>query len=453
MLDYSPSYEIHRLLVSAESLQARGEIKKAIRELTSARLYIQGPLREVWSPLVDKIDYKLKFQQGIWDPSIFNKDKILRLAESNLPDPRYIMGMLWRVALKEQESQGGHSRVAKFLFDAHERISADLGLGHLSGNGIYVASHRELEVGSIDLALVKLQSTATHFASEELGASPYFKPFIKLAHLLATLSIAFELSESTKSRSYFCLALAGLILDGDSGKDRVIVRHGAGLEAFVRLAERRCPRALAYLEQNRGGKAKFHKANGEMACQFHAARRWLLEWNSDTTEETVINTIFNTPGQVLGRQRSYSRMPGHKQSLVSRAPIVGSLSGVNNTLIVGVAMGGDQYNSTGQAGAIGPQAQASDMVFHQLWTQGSFNVDFSVLQSELSVLREAMRKEASEVEHDLSIAEVASAEQAAKKQDGPSVLKHLGQAGKWALDIAGKVGVNLTTELLKRSLG
>jgi len=44
-----------------------------------------------------------------------------------------------------------------------------------------------------------------------------------------------------------------------------------------------------------------------------------------------------------------------------------------------------------------------------------------------------MRNEADDSSNDKAVAEVGAAEEAARKADGPSVLKHLKNAGKWAL--------------------
>ena len=48
---------------------------------------------------------------------------------------------------------------------------------------------------------------------------------------------------------------------------------------------------------------------------------------------------------------------------------------------------GDQYNVSGQAGAVGPNAHAHDMSFQQLWNKASSEIDLSKLASELRELR------------------------------------------------------------------
>ena len=52
-----------------------------------------------------------------------------------------------------------------------------------------------------------------------------------------------------------------------------------------------------------------------------------------------------------------------------------------------------------------------------------------------------------------AIAEVASAEEAAKNKEGNKVVKHLKSAGKFALDTAQKIGVSLAAEVIQKQMG
>lgn len=113
---------------------------------------------------------------------------------------------------------------------------------------------------------------------------------------------------------------------------------------------------------------------------------------------------------------------------------------------------GDTYTA-GQAGAMGPGATASNMTLQQVWNQMQASVTVEELAKELSVLRTAMRSEASEPEHEISIGAVAAAEAAAKAGDGPKTLEYLKKAGTWAFDVATKIGVNIASSVLKGTLG
>ena len=111
----------------------------------------------------------------------------------------------------------------------------------------------------------------------------------------------------------------------------------------------------------------------------------------------------------------------------------------------------DQYIAE-QVGAQGPGAQADHMTFIQLWNQSGQSLDLPALATELTTLRQAMRKEAKEPFHDKAVVQVGEAQEAAQNHDGPRALQHLKNAGQWALDVATKVGVNLATEALKKVL-
>jgi hypothetical protein len=120
------------------------------------------------------------------------------------------------------------------------------------------------------------------------------------------------------------------------------------------------------------------------------------------------------------------------------------------TLSVGSFHIGDTY-SAGQAGAIGPGATASNMSFRQLWNQMQGSVSIEELIKELGALRSAMRLEASEPEHEISIGAIAAAEAAAKEGDGAKALEYLKKAGTWAVDVATKIRVNIMSSILKET--
>ena len=113
---------------------------------------------------------------------------------------------------------------------------------------------------------------------------------------------------------------------------------------------------------------------------------------------------------------------------------------------------GDSY-TIGQAGAVGPHAHAHDMNFNQIWNEVAGSIDLPQLAKELSKLRLEMKKEAIEPEQDIAVSEIAKAEQAAKSGNGSKTLEHLKSAGKWAFNIATKIGTNLAVEAIKKSMG
>ena len=119
---------------------------------------------------------------------------------------------------------------------------------------------------------------------------------------------------------------------------------------------------------------------------------------------------------------------------------------------LGVIMG-DQYNVSGQAGAVGPQAHAHDMSFSQTWQQLQSSIDLKNLATELQRLHDAMQRDAAEPSHQLAAGAVAAAEQAARQGDGPKVIEYLKSGGKWALSVAEKIGVAVAAAAIKGSLG
>lgn len=106
-----------------------------------------------------------------------------------------------------------------------------------------------------------------------------------------------------------------------------------------------------------------------------------------------------------------------------------------------------------QARAVGSNAHAHDMTFQQIGGNIERSMDLSALAGELETLRLAMKSEATEPEHDAAVGEVAKAGQAAKAKDSSKIAESLKAAGKWALDIATKIGTSLASEAPKESLG
>lgn len=112
---------------------------------------------------------------------------------------------------------------------------------------------------------------------------------------------------------------------------------------------------------------------------------------------------------------------------------------------------GDKYQA-GQAGAVGPNAQAHDLTLSQTWNRLEGTVDLNQLAEELAKLRQEMKKEAVEIEHDISVAAIGEAHLAAVAGDGSKTIEHLRSAGRWAFDVAVKIGIPLAVEVLKESL-
>jgi hypothetical protein len=127
--------------------------------------------------------------------------------------------------------------------------------------------------------------------------------------------------------------------------------------------------------------------------------------------------------------------------------VVGEITG---KAAFGGPMSGDTFNTTaGQVGAVGPDAHVHDNTFQQI--QGG--LDLPRLAEELARLRTVMEDQAAgKPEQDKALDAIVAAEKAAIQGDGLAVLKHLKRAGRWALDVAEKIGVAVAVEALKRAM-
>ncbi|HEX8072762.1 MAG TPA: hypothetical protein VF546_22635 [Pyrinomonadaceae bacterium] len=112
---------------------------------------------------------------------------------------------------------------------------------------------------------------------------------------------------------------------------------------------------------------------------------------------------------------------------------------------------GDTYN-VGQGVGVGRNVRMTHTTVNQ--AQGAPpELDLAALAGELAQLRAELKRQATEPEHDVAVGAVAAAEAEAKKGDGSKALEYLSTAGKWALDIAVKIGTPVAIEALKHSLG
>lgn len=171
---------------------------------------------------------------------------------------------------------------------------------------------------------------------------------------------------------------------------------------------------------------------------------------------------------MLGAAFAKVHRPGRIDELNATLRIAGAspnlcravISAANRTDIVNVSsaqpfLGGfvqmTNYNNFGQAAAFGENAQASNFV--QAWDRQRADIDLPALAVELSKLQLALQSEASEGEEHASVAAIAQAKEAAEAGDGPSMLGHLAQAGKWTLSVAEKIGVGLAVAVIKSQVG
>ncbi len=86
----------------------------------------------------------------------------------------------------------------------------------------------------------------------------------------------------------------------------------------------------------------------------------------------------------------------------------------------------------------------------------TYTSNLNTVSEELTKLREALLKQATDAEHFVAIGAVASAELGAKKGDGPAVASafaNMGTAGKWVLSVAKEIGVGVAVATVERYVG
>ncbi|MFB7618764.1 hypothetical protein [Kitasatospora sp. NPDC056181] len=110
------------------------------------------------------------------------------------------------------------------------------------------------------------------------------------------------------------------------------------------------------------------------------------------------------------------------------------------------------YNASGQIGAFGEGASASNNTFNQIWSQHSQELNLEQLAADLGMLRAAMQKEARSADELISASDIAKAEIEATKGNGPASLEHLKSAGKWALDMAKNIGTEVAKLAISQAM-
>jgi hypothetical protein len=128
---------------------------------------------------------------------------------------------------------------------------------------------------------------------------------------------------------------------------------------------------------------------------------------------------------------------------------------VNQVIYGGYNVSSDQFNISnvsGQIGAIGTNNNTSGATFSKSITQTENSIDLAALAHELAILKAELKKHATEVEQEFSVANVAAAESAAKKGDAEGSFKYLKAAGKWALDTATKIGTEVAIKAIDAAI-
>jgi hypothetical protein len=200
-------------------------------------------------------------------------------------------------------------------------------------------------------------------------------------------------------------------------------------------------------------------AEAKLACEVEAAKSWPykaeLSWPSWLTGTILMAPDFETEAGAPPRLAFYVT---HLAVARQRNPARSSASDplVLNQFFAGdIKMSSDQFNISnvsGQIGAIGTANQISASTLTNATSNVDAAHDLSALASELASLRAEMRRVGTDIQHDQALVSVGAAEKSAKNGDAAGVTAHLKAAGKWALDTATKIGVQVAAKALERAI-
>lgn len=165
--------------------------------------------------------------------------------------------------------------------------------------------------------------------------------------------------------------------------------------------------------------------------------------------ETTAKQAVEFERKFLGEEKQRLQLEGEVKQLTS---FVDKLIFRPSHNIQGNYMG-NTYNISGQAGAVGDNAQAHDNTFNQI-ADHLQSVDLDELAKQLGELQQAIAaKQADSPQAAIALGEVAKAEIAAQEKKLSKVVEHLKAAGQWTLDFAKEVGKDVVAEAIKQSMG
>jgi len=115
-------------------------------------------------------------------------------------------------------------------------------------------------------------------------------------------------------------------------------------------------------------------------------------------------------------------------------------------------MGDKNIFKNSQIGAVGSKSKAIKNNFQQNSYSLPDNLDYENLTKELLTLKNDLKSKANSAEEFKAITEVAEAEEASKNKDGNKVTQHLLNGGKWVLNTAKDIGVEVVAEIINKQM-
>jgi hypothetical protein len=156
----------------------------------------------------------------------------------------------------------------------------------------------------------------------------------------------------------------------------------------------------------------------------------------------VIKPMEDEKELVTSEQSRYMRITSKGIRMIDEEPLFEL-----NT--AGVRVMGDQYNISGQAGAVGPGAKAEANTFNQM----NQDIDVQVLAKELEQLSQHLAADAGDPEKKEDIATIVLAKNAAQRGDKGKALELLSSVGKWVIDATTQVGTSLIAAIFQKQMG
>jgi hypothetical protein len=167
--------------------------------------------------------------------------------------------------------------------------------------------------------------------------------------------------------------------------------------------------------------------------------------------EEVLGAEFDLYEQNFLAVEDAEAIERYTKMQVAAAELAGRYESDTRKQFMEVIMGNKINLSNSTVGVIGDHAQ--NVTVTQAWNNFSSNINLVELADQLRRLGEALGNEAKEPSQKLAVGAIAAAEQSARDKDGPKVLEYLKTAGKWAFDVAEKIGVELAKDAIKVALG
>lgn len=235
-------------------------------------------------------------------------------------------------------------------------------------------------------------------------------------------------------------------------KDGITPLEISTLPALIKKLEESYPRCNLRLESisdAAGGAAVTLAIDNAEDANLEAVTKVKAELEAKATE------LIKYQRKALTERRIRWQLEGEVKQLNSVVDklIMKPSHAIQGDLIQGDKTMGDSYSVSGQAGAVGSNAHAHDMVFNQIGKQIEQSMDLAALANELEKLRQELKKEAATEEHDIIVSDIIKAKKAAEEKNSSKVAEYLKSSGKWALDVATRIGTSLAADAIKHSMG